>query len=120
MRASAASNSASLTRNAKCRGLKSVESEKSRVTPFAALTGTKWPHSGPASRSRISARNLAETHLSFAGMIVWLSSTLMWSSLHDLSFYHVLGLGEEIRLYSEAELTCRAPVDWRGRTWVAA
>jgi hypothetical protein len=24
-----------------------------------------------------------------------LSSTLIWSSLHDLSFYHVIDLGEE-------------------------
>jgi hypothetical protein len=46
------------------------EAAGGRVTPFAVLTGTKWPHSGPASRLRISARNLAETHLSFAGMIV--------------------------------------------------
>src|ERR1700741_1212555 len=113
MRASAASNSASLTRNAKCRGLKSVESEKSRVTPLAVLTGTKWPHSGPASRLRISARNLAEPHLSFAGLIVCLSSTLIWSSLHDLSFYHVIGLGGETWLYGEAKLTCRAAVNWR-------
>src|SRR5438094_2169934 len=78
MRASAASNSASLTRKAKCRGWKSVESAKSRVTPLAVLTGTKWPHSGPASRFKMSARKLAEAHLSFAGMIVWLSSTLIF------------------------------------------
>src|SRR6516164_11808533 len=69
MRARAASNSASLTRNAKCRGWKSVESEKSRVTPLPVLTGTKWPHSGPASRFKISARNLAETHLSCAALV---------------------------------------------------
>src|SRR5208282_3128248 len=79
MRARAASNSASLPRKAKCRGPKSVESEKSRVTPLSVLTGTKWPHSGPASRFKMSARNLAEAHLSFAGMIVWFSSTLIFS-----------------------------------------
>src|SRR5208283_794624 len=83
MRARAASNSASLPRKAKCRGPKSVESEKSRVTPLSVLTGTKWPHSGPASKFRMSARNLAEAHLSFAGMIVWFSSTLILTpSLH--------------------------------------
>jgi len=40
-----------------------------------------------------------------------LSSTLIWSSLHDFSFYHVIGLGEETWRYRQAELTCRAPVD---------
>src|SRR5215471_18315701 len=70
IRAKAASNSASLTRKAKCCGRKSSRLSKSRVTPLAVLTGTKWPHSGPASRFRISARNLAEVHLSLAGMIV--------------------------------------------------
>src|SRR5260370_41618828 len=71
------------------------------VAPFAAWAGTKCPHSGPASRLRISARNLADTHLSFAGMIVGLSSTLIWSSLHALSFYHVLGMGEDVLVGSD-------------------
>src|SRR5262249_2284083 len=89
MRARAASNSASLTRKAKCRWLKSVESEKSSVTPLPVLTGTKWPHSGPASRFRMSARNLAEAHLSFAGMIVWFNSTVISALLFKAS-YHIL------------------------------
>ena len=62
------------------------ELEKSRVTPLSVLTGTKWPHSGPASRFKISARNLADAHLSFAGMIVWFSSTVI-SALLVRSFY---------------------------------
>jgi len=37
-----------------------------------------------------------------------LSSTLIWSSLHDFSFYHVIGLDEEIWQYRQAELTGRA------------
>src|ERR1700758_1678623 len=90
MRASAASNSASLTKKAKCRGLKSVASEKSRVTPLPVLTGTKWPHFGPASRFKMSARNLAEAHLSFAGMIVWFNSTAI-SSLLSMRLPHPLG-----------------------------
>ena len=57
--------------------MKLVMSAKSSVTPLALLTGTKWPHSGPPSRFKMSARNLADAHLSFAGMIVWFSSTLI-------------------------------------------
>ena len=56
---------------------KSSRVSKSSVTPLAVRTGAKWPHSGPASRFRISARNFADTHLSLAGMIVWFSSTLI-------------------------------------------
>jgi hypothetical protein len=52
------------------KGRKSSRSAKSSVTPLLVRTGTKCPHSGPASRFKMSARNLAEAHLSRAGMIV--------------------------------------------------
>jgi hypothetical protein len=59
----------------------SVASAKSSVTPLLVRTGTKCDHSGPASNPRMSARNLADFHLSLSGMIVWLSSTFISSSL---------------------------------------
>jgi len=56
--------------SSRCRSRGRVQTTAARVTPFAVLTGAKWSHSGPASRLRISARNLADSHLSFTGMIV--------------------------------------------------
>src|SRR6516225_9303493 len=97
MRARAASNSSSLTKKAKCRGLKSVASEKSRVTPLPVLTGTKCPHSSPASRFRMSARNLAEAHLSFAGKIVWFNSTVISALPFEVSYGILLHLVGEPR-----------------------
>src|SRR5262249_44675758 len=59
----------------------SVASAKSSVTPLPVRTGTKCDHSGPASNPRMSARNLADLHLSLAGMMVWLSSIVIRSPL---------------------------------------
>jgi hypothetical protein len=53
--------------------------------------------------------------LSLAGTIVWLSSILIWSSLHDLSFYHVIGLGEETWPWSAREPTSPVP-PWLARS----
>ena len=57
-----------------------MASAKSSVTLLPVRTGTKCDHSGPASNPRMPARNLADLHLSLAGMIVWLSSTVISSS----------------------------------------
>src|SRR4051812_12767355 len=50
------------------------------MTPLPVATGTKRPHSGPTSRSKMSARNRADAHLSRAGMIVWFSSAVILDS----------------------------------------
>src|ERR1051325_11286362 len=50
---------------------------KSRLTPFAVFTTRKGPKGSGAARPRISARNAADSRLSLAYTMVWLSSMLM-------------------------------------------
>src|SRR5260370_37854019 len=82
-RASAASNSASLTRKAQWCGRKSLYSAKSSVTPFWVFTGTKWPQHGATVTPRMPARNSADASGSFAGTMMWLSSMVIARASSD-------------------------------------
>src|SRR6516225_285637 len=95
------------------RCVRAVRDETRRPTDIANTLAEH--HSGPASRLRISARNLAETHLSFAGI-----GPALVKGLSAVEWGRVRKVGEQKRSSLDSPLAQRnsiVPVKTRQARW---